>query len=412
MQLWVERDPTMPFTAKFLAELAAKLQGGVGCIGFDRVIIRVIDPANTHSGVNEFGLLQERDSFPTFLYAFLASLKNWDGEVLVLPYVVKGTPWSVGSSDKESIQQATQWVLQMNTLAQKYHTHTINGVVFEAENSGYASQDPTTLQLVKAVVPSDSMLKFVCAPPGIVSGLDTVGWDEAIVQLYNLTNATHVAGEYVSGKWRWPVQPASGGTSTGCNSTVLDADNNGRGICGFQQHTGEPVPRPITVAESQDPKTCGMLASNCVQDNPKWVATDSAQRAKTTDPSTYLPSRTKSVYTELHGEPASLANWFNWYLLANHSGSPLKTVGWMKARDVPLWGDSKTVVSYLLSTECTTEGCTCPAPSTSRVGCGTIDAFGTWSRGDVEKFAQGIFTQGGQRGGLFQYNLIPVGWWS
>lgn len=427
LQLWVERGT--PFTQEYLAELTVRLLKGTGCITFDRVIIRVIDPANT-KGTNEF------DTGGAFMSAFLVPLAahGWKGDVFVLPYVVKGEPWrgaAVSTQYKSPIQQAVDWVLQMNTAAAAAGGKAVTGVVFEVENSGYTSKEALT-DIDAVLAAKDQRLKRLIAPQVSAKTVAPDGWDEVIMQVYNITNDTVVqlnnGALFESGSWGVGL-PNPTSTAVACNSTQPGRDGHGRGVCGFIKSgpdAGKPVGDPVAPPATQDPVLCGTLAKACAQlPSPHWQAVDTVL-SSSTDLAT-IPNPNTSMYTLLRNRPSSLANWFNWYLLRNHGGTPSNYFGGWAPRDVPIAAQGGTV-SFLFSTECVSDKCMCPPlqKALPRQGCGTIDAFGAgWCRSAFEQFLDSVGGVGskslyplsaasvsiGQRMGIFQYNMVPTSWW-
>lgn len=390
MQLWVERNPSHPFTKQYLQTLSQRVMLGSGCMSFDRVIIRVMDPASA----SELGIQgQPNGSGSTwkpqtpFLTEFLAALHAWEGEVFVLPWVTMGTPWKgVRDTSDDPSKQAVFWAKDINKLAKQRGHHPINGVVFEEEGSGYfpkTSFDVFSTSIHNAMLfpqPSDPPLKAVFAPNTsartVIQETTTTPWDELILQLYNLV------GQETQSNW-WKCNSALGGTD----------------------------------ASGENNATCKLVASMVAESKAKgapspWQGVDTATAATFSDEGAHFLGYPNGSYLQAVDDPCALADYFNWFLLVNHSGT--RSNAYFPPTDIK----TDTKFSYLVSVECQGSNCKCrntTQPPTAKakqtVGCGVIDAFNTWGRDHVVRFTQSLAHTSGAKMGLFQYNVIPDSWW-
>ena len=267
--------------------------------------------------------------------------------------------------------------------------------MFEEEGSGYfvgvggKTDDSTFAPFAKKIhtamifpQPSDPPLKMVLAPNSSArTVLQSTGtspaWDEHILQLYNLVTPAITPKD--AEEW-WKCSSVFGGDST----------------------------------DSSDP-TCALVKTMYkVPSGDNWFAVDTATSDAFGKYGETFLGYSSGSYLQSVNDPCALANYFNWFLLVNHSGT--KSNAYFPPSDF----QTTTKFSYLVSAECQSDSCSCrntqqPATNTTQskksVNCGVIDAFNTWDRDQVVRFTQSLTNTSGAKMGLFQYNVIDDAWW-
>lgn len=394
--LWCERKNTHPYTPEYFTDLVSWLTkehgagGAAPSLKFDRLLLRLIDP----------GVFPDEYDFddgakPT-VWGLLRSLKvsKWDGEVYALPYVVQDEPWKWGTDVGGPVGKAVEWVAGVNARATTDDILNISGIVYESQGDDYQdlflfSQADLSRGFygLDGTLPGVGRIALAITPQANAEQLlQTIPFDEGIVEMYNLVSGPITLSDDYSGG-----RCTCRGPSTECQKDATCSH-----ACTIAREGGAcQKSKPVSGVCAVDATVADAL-SGCEGIIPH----------NTKDKSAYL----EAIYVSKTYPEAGpvLAEWFAQYITGNSAG--LKP--W--PRDPRL--------SLMFSTECTGQRtCHCLlAHDSDPSPCGTIPAFGTWQDATgIDGFLSFVLALrelvlGGaaskHRIVIFDYNYLPLNW--